>query len=194
MIKVSGFLTGHLLLALPTEEENEFTESVVFVCRHDEKGAMGFVINQTLEGVFLSDMLLSVEESIGRALPAYLETQSPILWGGPVDMHRGFILHSLDYQQPHTIQIADHYGLTANIDVLHAISSGESAPAHYSLLLGYAGWRSGQLEKEIEKYGWLSMPATPELLFEVPHQERWKTALNQLSIDGRYLSKMKGHA
>jgi putative transcriptional regulator len=188
MIKIAGYLTGRILISLPDIKSQEFNESVIFICKHDENGAMGFVINQSLDGVSLSDLM---QDEIGDSL---LMRDPPIFWGGPIEINRGFVLHSLDCQFNNTISIDDKYGITANLDILRAIMNGENSPDQYTILLGYTGWKPGQLEKEMAQQSWIPLPAIPDLLFSVPFQKKWEIAIGQLGWDRISLSPTRGEA
>lgn len=193
MIKISGYLTGQIIAELPNNRGGEFHESVIFICKHDENGAMGFVINQVLSGVSLSDLLQQIEHE--KMDPPDSSFQDPpIFWGGPVEVGRGFVLHSLDYKLENTVPINDEYGITANFDIVKAIIQGKSMPYQYILLLGYMGWKAGQLEKEIVKQSWFSLPGTSDLLFEIPSQKKWDFAVRQLGASRVFLSPIHGEA
>lgn len=202
MMQVKGYLSGYLLVAPPhtssivdREELNEraivFERSVVFVCRHDETGAMGFVINQALEGLELLDLLQNIENTPLKP-PENILDNPAIYWGGPVEMNRGFVLHSLDYQEEATLGV-NGYGVTANMDILRDIFKGQG-PKHYLLVLGYAGWEADQLEKEIESHAWLPVEASQELLFDIPVDDRWEKALEALGVRDPFFLSRQGNA
>ena len=192
MITTSGYLGGQLIVALPKRGSHEFLESVIFICRHDKGGAMGFVINQTLEGVRLYDLIehADTKVSLENALPY----NPPIFWGGPMEINRGFVLHSMNFHIDHTIPVTQDYGITPSFDILKAMQNQENPPLHSTLLLGYAGWKSGQLEKEIMKQSWVCLPCTPDLLFTVPANQKWDAAMNQIGADRLLFSPFHGKA
>ncbi len=109
-------------------------------------------------------------------------------------MNRGFILHSMDFQMEHTVSINQHYGITASFDILKAVIGGEQVPCQHTFLLGYAGWKSGQLEKEITKQSWVTLPCTSELLFTTPSTKKWEAAIDQLGASRILLSPFHGQA
>ncbi|MFB0952708.1 MAG: YqgE/AlgH family protein, partial [Rhodospirillales bacterium] len=116
-----------------------------------------------------------------------------VLFGGPVEMGRGFVLHSPDYMHDATLVVDDDVALTATVDVLKAMADG-SGPKQRLLALGYAGWESGQLDDEIKANGWLSVDADPKLLFDVDVDAKWAQAMSKIGIDPSMLSDEAGHA
>lgn len=193
MIKISGYLTGCLLVALPDNKTDEFHESVIFLCKHDEHGAMGFIINQVFEGINLLDLLQQTGPSRDETFE-FLSCQSNVFWGGPIEDNHGFVLHSIDTSFDHTVPINDRYCITANPDILKAIVSGKNEPTEHMLLLGYVGWQPKQLEKEIAENSWLPIPATSEIIFQLSPQKKWAAAIKQLGTNVLYLSPSQGAA
>ena len=184
----SGYLTGQLLIAMPAMSDPRFERSVIYMCAHTEDGAMGLVINRELDSISFPDLL----EQIG------IETAPPenairILFGGPVEQSRGFVLHSSDYTLDGTLEVDGGIALTASVDILKAIAEG-NGPARRLLALGYAGWGPGQLEGEIGMNGWLTAEATADLVFTLPDDEKWGAALKTLGVDPLTLSASAGHA
>jgi putative transcriptional regulator len=192
MIKSSGFLTGQLLAALPESRGDETDQSLVFICQHDEKGAMGFVINQPLEGLALTELMQQMVEE-GIDWPPSPTEDAPLLWGGPLEMSSLFLLHSLDVDTAQTLEVGESYGITASGDMLKAISRGQDVPKHYLVLLGFMGWKSGELEEDLRER-WLVVPATTELVFHQPVQEKWELALRHLGVDQSLLTRFVGQA
>ena len=192
MITTSGYLTGQIIAAFPSHSSHEFLESVIFICKHDQNGAMGFVINHALEGVSLYDLIEQIDAPDPLAHPSLYNP--PIFWGGPIEVNRGFVLHSMDFQMEHTVPVNEEYGITASFEILKAIMSGEQVPEKYTLLLGYAGWKSGQLEKEIIKQSWVTLPCTSELLFTIPSNKKWGAVIDQLGANPLFLSPFHGKA
>jgi len=113
--------------------------------------------------------------------------------GGPVDRSRGFVLHSDDYIVDSSLPVSEDICLTATIDILRAISKG-SGPRHALMALGYAGWGAGQLEREIVANGWLTCPASPDMLFDGDIDRKYERLLASLGIDMAHLSQTAGHA
>jgi putative transcriptional regulator len=192
MITTSGYLTGQIIAAFPNHSSQDFLESVIFICKHDKNGAMGFVINHALDGVSLYDLVEQIDTKNLLSEPSFYNP--PIFWGGPIEVNRGFVLHSMDFQMEHTVPVNQDYGITASFEILKAIMSGEQVPEKYTLLLGYAGWKSGQLEKEIVKQSWVTLPCTSDLLFTVPSSKKWEAAMDQLGAHPLFLSPFHGKA
>ena len=189
-------LEGQFLIAMPSLREGPFARSVVYLCAHRDDGAMGLIINQRADEIDFAALLVQLGIVPGAQtirLPPSAEAVR-VLRGGPVEMGRGFVLHSADYgSSDSTVRIADNVCLTATIDILRAIANG-TGPAHAVLALGYAGWSSGQLESEILANGWLTSPADPELIFDTDDGKKYDRALARLGVDLGALSSEAGHA
>lgn len=181
------FLTNHFLIAMPGLADPNFFHTVTYICEHDADGAMGIVINRPLElrlGNILSHMDI-------QATPEMVEL--PVFQGGPVQTERGFVLHEPLGAWDATLQVSDQIGVTASQDVLVSIAAGHG-PKRVLIALGYAGWGAGQLEREMAENAWLSGPATPEVLFDTPVEQRWAAAAALLGVDLNLLSGDAGHA
>jgi len=184
----SNRLTGSLLLAMPQMRDDRFMRSVIYVCAHTSNGAMGIVINKIVESVNFPELLEQLNigsESANREIRVH--------FGGPVETGRGFVLHSADYVQDATLVINENFALTATVDILKSIANGEG-PKKSILALGYAGWEPGQLDKEIQANGWLSLPADDHLVFDVKPNTKWEKAMGKIGIDFNMLSDQAGHA
>jgi len=182
------YLSGQMLIAMPGMPDPRFAKTVIYMCAHNEEGAMGLVVNRAMDQLTFPDLLEQLE--IDSPDP---EDQIRVLAGGPVEASRGFVLHSADYLQEATMLVNDEVGLTATIDVLRAIATGEG-PHKCLLALGYAGWGPGQLDTEIKDNGWLHVAADSSLLFEVDLDAKWERAIEKIGIDPRMLSDEAGHA
>lgn len=182
------FLEGHLLLAMPAMSDERFERSVIFVCSHSEDGAMGLVINRHLPSLSFSELLEQLDIDVDVPV-----REIPIHAGGPVETGRGFVLHTADYVQDSTLVVSETLALTATVDILRAIAEG-GGPRHHLLALGYAGWGSGQLEREIANNGWLTTPADEELVFNTDPENMWPRAMAMLGVDVSMLSSFSGHA
>ncbi len=183
-----GYLTGNLLIAMPQMEDERFVRSVVYVCAHTSDGAMGIVINKVVDSISFPDLLKQL--SIGLKEK---NEKIRVHFGGPVETGRGFVLHSADYVQDATLVINKQFALTATIDILKDIAGGDG-PQKCILALGYAGWSPGQLDKEIQANGWLSVPADKELVFGNEPDMKWERAMAKIGIDFSMLSGNAGHA
>lgn len=185
-------LTNQFLIAMPGMVDGNFAGTVVYLCEHNGKGALGLVINRPTD-INLRHLFEKVDLSLARDDLA----ERPVFMGGPVQTERGFVLHdSLDDDGGHynsSLKIAGGLEMTTSRDVLEAISSG-AGPRRVFITLGYAGWSAGQLEEEMSRNGWLSVAADPELIFATPVEQRYDKALSLLGIDRGFLMGEAGHA
>ena len=184
----AGSLTNHLLIAMPQLNDPNFSQTVALICEHTDKGALGIVLNKplpmTLSEVLSQMKLEPTNEQIG---------EMPVLRGGPVHTDRGFVLHRPGGQWDHTHKVSDAIQVTTSRDVLAAMARGEG-PSDAFIALGYAGWESGQLERELKENAWASMPVDARVVFELPFEERWAGAWRLMGIDVDRLSPEAGHA
>lgn len=191
-----GYLDGQLLVAMPAMSDKRFAKAVIYICAHSQEGAMGLIINQRASHISFTDLLdrLSIAPKAAEdGFPNEVLSMS-IHIGGPVETGRGFVLHSADYHAADsTLTIEDGICLTATIDILKAIASGEG-PGHSILALGYAGWSPGQLESEISANGWLNCPADLALVFDPDVESKYHRALAKIGIDPSHLVNEAGHA
>lgn len=185
-----GYLTGQILIAMPSMSDPRFARSVIYLCAHNAEGAMGLVLNRLIDSITFKDLLeeLKVEEE-----PVEKDAAPAIHFGGPVETGRGFVLHSVDYVGPDSMTLSGKFALTATVDILKAIAAG-TGPQRHLLALGYAGWGPGQLDGELHENAWLSVDADPDLVFSVALTEKWDRALAKLGIDASLLSSDAGHA
>jgi len=189
------YLTGQFLLAMPGIGDPRFERSVIAMCAHDANGAMGIGIGAAIDGLGLHDLLRQVELDPGDSPDA------PVHFGGPVEVRRGFVLHSLDWSGQDTItvagaaggDVAERWAMTGTVDVLRAISQGKG-PARFVVALGYAGWAAGQLDEELTRSGWFHAPGTTELLFDTAAGARWERGFASAGIDPRLLVGQAGRA
>lgn len=182
-------LTGRLLLAMPQMEDPRFQRAVIFVCAHDQNGAMGLIINNIMPGVAMAELL----EQLDITAPVAPPIENPVMSGGPVESARGFVLHSSDFHQPETITIADDLCVTGTLDALRAIAAGEG-PDKMLFMLGYAGWGAGQLDREMKDNSWLVADADSAIIFETDPDKKWERALRKIGIDPSMLSMTAGRA
>lgn len=184
----NNFLTGKLLVAMPFMGDNRFDHAVIYVCGHDDYGAIGLVINKPLNSLTFPDLLSQLDIT---PHPAARPVQ--MLMGGPVEVSRGFVLHSLDYQSDSTVRVGDNYSITATLDILRTLAVG-NGPSNFILTLGYAGWRSSQLEQEIQDNLWMIVDPTDEIIFKAPVEFRWRASMLSLGVDPSTLSLDYGRA
>ena len=186
--ETGGYLTGQLLIAMPSMRDARFTRSVIFMCAHNENGAMGLVINRLVGAITFPDLL----DQLGIQTTADTE-EIRVHFGGPVESGRGFVLHSSDYNQDSTLEVDSKIALTATIDILRDIATG-SGPRQRLMALGYAGWGPGQLDLEIQDNGWLHVEADDELIFGDDLNNKWERAIGKLGVSVSMLSDEAGHA
>ena len=192
----SGYLDGQCLVAMPGMADERFARSVIYLCAHSPEGAMGIIVNKPARDLSMPDLLVQLE-IVPDADAIRLRTgveRMPVLMGGPVETSRGFVLHSPDFfLAESTLPIDDGICLTATVEILRAIATGEG-PTSAVLALGYAGWQAGQLESEIQANGWLNCPADPGLIFDPGLEGKYERALRLIGIDPAMLSTTAGHA
>lgn len=180
-------LVGQLLLALPGIGDPRFEYAVIAMCAHDAEGALGIGIGATVRGVGLHDLLEQFEIDPGDS------PNAPVHFGGPVETRRGFVLHSTDWGGQDTIEVAGRWALSGTIDILRAIAEGKG-PRRWLVALGYAGWGEGQLDEEMTRHGWFSLPGDADLVFDTPTERRWEASFNRAGIDPRLLVGSAGTA
>lgn len=187
-----NYFTGKLLLAMPQLGDPRFHKAVIFICAHDENGAMGLVVNHVLPGLEMKQLLnlLKIPSDIELDVDAL---KAPILCGGPVEASRGFLLHSRDFSQLDTVALSDDFAVTGTMQALRDALSGEG-PKDMLFILGYAGWSAGQLEKEIQENSWLVADPDPAIIFSATPEEKWTRAIGKLGFDPAMLSSAAGRA
>lgn len=182
-------LTGRLLVAMPTMPDPRFSHSVVFICAHNEDGAMGLIVNKFLGLMKLSELLESESADIAEN-----DHRLPLHFGGPVERERGFVLHSADYHSEGvTLKVTETLSMTASKQVLEQINEG-SGPELALLGMGYSGWGPGQLEGELLENSWLVADPTSQLIFVEEDEHKWTSALKQIGVDPQMLSASSGRA
>ena len=187
-------LTNHFLIAMPGLSDALFGRSVVFMCEHSERGALGLVINKPSD-IRLPRLFEKIDLPMGRA-----DLQdTPVFQGGPVQTERGFVLHdAIDSAEGEsiyasTLAIPGGLEMTTSKDVLEAMASG-AGPRRVLVTLGYASWAQGQLESEITENSWLTVAADPAVIFDAPVNERYERAMALLGLQPWMLSPDAGHA
>jgi len=191
------YLTHHFLIAMPGLQDDLFSRSVVYLCEHSQRGALGLVINKPCD-ITLKKLFDQVELPLLRTDLA----DAPVFLGGPVQMERGFVLHEVSPQSPQvddepeyssTMKIASAMAMTTSRDVLEALARG-NGPNKVMVSLGYSAWGQGQLESELGDNSWLTVPADPRLIFDTPVAERYAQALQLLGLQAWMLAPDAGHA
>ncbi len=182
-------LENHFLIAMPTMEDPYFSRTVTYICEHNERGAMGLVINQPA-GMTLKEL---VEQADKDAIVLDTKANDIVMAGGPVSQERGFILHTSQPGWASSLALTPEIMVTTSKDILSAIGNAEG-PHKAIVTLGYAGWGAGQLEEEIQHNSWLTVEADLELLFDIPVHKKWQTAVQKLGIDVWQLGPDVGHA
>lgn len=182
-------LANQFLIAMPSLDESYFGRTIIYLCEHDDDGAMGLVINKPTElsiAKVLSELNLVDEED------EQLNGQH-VMSGGPVQTDRGFILHNDNKQWSSSLKLDEQITVTTSKDILAKLNT-EQGPQKFIMTLGYAGWSPGQLEQELADNTWLTLEADPELLFNTPVDKCWDKALEKLGVSIDQLSSMSGHA
>ena len=190
-------LTNHFLIAMPGLEDAAFARSVVYLCEHNERGALGLVINKPTD-ISLQKLFRKVDLNLGRADLS----QQPVLQGGPVQTERGFVLHDPIVLPEHpadesiyaaTMTIPGGLEMTTSKDVLEALAEG-AGPRRVLITLGYASWGEGQLEAELADNSWLTVDADQAVIFDTPVGERYERALALLGLQSWMIAPEAGHA
>jgi putative transcriptional regulator len=190
-------LSNHFLIAMPGLQDEVFSRSVVYLCEHSERGALGLVINKP------SDIdLKRLFEKVDLPLRRPDLDDAIVFQGGPVQTERGFVLHDPIYAEAEkpaesvyasTMTIPGGLEMTTSKDVLEALSTG-AGPRRVLVSLGYSAWGEGQLESELSENAWLTVAASTELIFETPVEQRYERALKLLGVEPWMLSRDVGHA
>jgi putative transcriptional regulator len=184
----TGYLTGQLLIAMPSMADSRFERTVLYMCIHNVDGAMGLVINRQLDDIVFPELLghLDVE-------PDGPVDDIPVHYGGPVESSRGFVLHSPEYEHTGTILVNNEVALTATVEILKDLA-GHQGPVKSLLALGYAGWGAGQLDGEIQQNAWMHAPSDEAILFDTALDKKWDRAMAKIGVDVSLLSGDHGHA
>lgn len=187
-----SYLKGKLLIAMPSMVDTRFERAVIFMCAHDDEGAMGLVINNTMPEIEFVDLIkqLKIESDIKVDME---KLNMPVMCGGPVESARGFLLHSGDYTNKDTLNVSEDFGVTGTVDALKEVALGDG-PDDMLFILGYAGWTAGQLDEEIQQNTWLVVDADPDIIFADSPDDKWQHAVEALGIDPAMLSMTAGRA
>ncbi len=180
-------LSGYFLISTPQMPDPRFKEQVIYLCAHNEEGAMGLVINNPNHEITLYDILQ------GANIPVPETPLPPVYIGGPVELDAGFFLYSSDYNARHELVVTPGISLSRDTKLLEDIARG-AGPKHYLFLLGYAGWAPGQLEAELLDNSWLTVPGDPDIVFNTPDAYKWKKAAARYGIDIAMFTDVVGNA
>jgi putative transcriptional regulator len=185
-------LTNQFLIAMPGMADEAFAGTVIYLCEHNDNGALGLVVNKPT-----SLTLGNLFEKVELSPPSDPLAGTPVFYGGPVQTDRGSCsTKPLDEEGGHynaTLAVPGGLEMTTSRDVLEALANG-AGPRKLLVTLGYSGWAAGQLEEEIGRNGWLTVDASPGIIFDTPVEQRYEKALGLLGIDPRMLSSAAGHA
>ena len=181
-------LENTFLIAMPSMDGSFFNKSVIYLCEHNDEGAMGLIVNLPIS-LSINELLKQIDTSKSN-LPTL---SAPVLSGGPVSPDRGFVLHSSQSGWNSSLALNDSVMITTSKDILMALGT-ERSPEKFIITLGYAGWSPGQLEQEIADNFWLTAPASNDVLFDTPIEQRWQKANEIIGIDPAHLSIEIGHA
>ncbi|PPD13040.1 YqgE/AlgH family protein [Methylophilus sp.] len=186
-------LTGQILIAMPAMEDPYFSKSVILVCNHDQDGAMGMILNHPLQ-LNVGDLF----EQLDMECHVPQQQERQVHFGGPVQVERGFVLHTPATEFNTTLDLSEGLAMTSSKDILEAAARDE-APQDMFIALGYTGWSAGQLEEEIQANTWLTLPLEDDqqlhkLIFKLPNDDKLTWAMQQLGVDFATLSEVAGHA
>jgi putative transcriptional regulator len=187
VVTQSPYLTGQFLLAMPGMGDPRFDRAVIAMCAHDSGGAVGIGLGAVIGGLRFHELLDQFEIPPGAAPDA------PVHFGGPVEMRRGFVVHSRDWSGQDTVDVAGRWSLSGTLDVLRAIAEG-AGPSRWVVALGYAGWGAGQLEGELTRPGWFTTEGGTGLLWDTDAADRWSAAYAGAGVDPRLLVAGSGTA
>lgn len=187
--EVISSLKNHFLIAMPSLTDPYFKQSVVYLCEHDEQGAMGFIINYPVK-LTLQELLKNAESINHEPNPPLTDS---VFLGGPLDMERGFVLHSPTADNSQSTKLNEQLMMSNSNSILSTLGT-DRAPAQYMVTLGYASWDSGQLEEEMNQNQWLTIDCENDTIFNTPVDQRWNASLQRLGIDPSHLSSAVGHA
>lgn len=181
-------LTNQFLIAMPSLQDRNFSRAVTLICEHSPDGALGIIVNQPIEGVFVREVFAQL------SIPCTHDElcDQNVFRGGPVQLDQGFIVHQPPGSWAATHPVSEDLGLTSSKDILVALGEGRG-PERALIVFGYAGWSAGQLEQELAENSWLTGPVDPAVIFETPVERRWHAAAALLGVDVALLASSAGH-
>lgn len=183
-----GFMTGRLLVAMPYMNDARFSQAVIYICGHDDQGAIGLICNKIFPSLTFRELLRQLNIPITPA-----SRDLVMNYGGPVEVSRGFVLHSPDYLVESSVVIDENFAITSTLEILKSIAQGEG-PTHVIASLGYTGWGPRQLEQEIHDNTWMVVDAKPQLVFNTPIDNKWRLCMAEIGVDPAILSLEFGRA
>lgn len=181
-------LTHQFLIAMPAMTDPYFAKALVYVCEHNEQGALGLIVNRPIDLT-----LAALFEKVDLPLQTTEMANLPVYFGGPVQTDRGFVLHTPRGEWQSSLRVTEEIALTSSKDILSAIGA-QGEPSDIIMALGYSGWGAGQLESELGQNAWLTVPADAAILFGLPPEERLAAAMQKLGISFSQLADTAGHA
>lgn len=185
-------LSNHFLIAMPNMLDPVFGGTVIYICEHNSRGAMGMVINRPTD-MTIADLFDRIDLQLEIIPNSHPLGQRPVMFGGPVQSDRGFVLHAPAGKYSSSLRVSEEVCFTTSRDILESLAAG-NAPQRLILSIGYAGWSAGQLEKEILANGWLTVQADVSIMFDTPIEERFDAAMKLLGFDPLMLASVAGHA
>ena len=185
-----GYLTGKLLVAMPFLQEAQFVHSVIYVCGHDDQGAIGLIINKHIPNLTFKDLITQLHLNVD--LDDYVPNFD-VHYGGPIEVTRGFVLHSADYKIDSTVMLSGKICITSTLEILRALAANRG-PENFLVCLGYTGWAAGQLETEIQENDWMIVDASQDLIFNTVLDHKWRNSMAAIGVDPTTLSIESGHA
>jgi putative transcriptional regulator len=184
----SGYLTNQLLIAMPSMGDPNFAQVVALVCDHNERGALGLILNKPLP-MRMAEIFEQLEIELERG-PL---SERHVLRGGPMQTDRGFVVHRAGGEWDSTLKVSETLHVTTSRDILAAMARGQG-PDEAVVALGYAGWDGGQLEDEIRANAWLNAPVEAGIIFDLPFESRWQAAGRLLGVELSRISPISGNA
>lgn len=185
-------LQHHFLIAMPALQDPFFKRSVVYICEHNDEGAMGLIVNKPMENLTV-DGILQKLKIMPTPRDPQVKLDKPVFSGGPLAEDRGFILHSAQRTFASSIRVSDNTIITTSRDVLETLGTPDQ-PEQVLVALGYCSWEKDQLEGELLENAWLTAPANSNILFRTPIAERWREAAKCIGVDIHNMTGEAGHA
>ncbi|MBA4696462.1 MAG: YqgE/AlgH family protein [Legionella sp.] len=187
-MNMHALLSNHVLIAMPSLFDTSFKQAVIYICEHQVHGTVGLIVNRPTQ-----HPLKMVFEQMHIDNTNMDQNAKPVLFGGPMQQERGFVLHRPTGHWRTSTPLNNEIAVTTSSDILHALAAGEG-PKDSLVMLGYVGWDESQLEKEVMNNNWLICPYRAELLYEVPFEKRWEYAASTIGVKIDQLASGSGHA